>query len=131
MKLRVGIALLFAFSAPVAVIGQNPKLREPTPEQTEKTRRAVMKLLSEQMIPRVQMDKATIREAVEFFAQNSGRHFSLILKLGDEPNRHAPPLITIQRQNISAREFLGELCKQGELKWTIELYAIVIVPKPK
>jgi hypothetical protein len=160
MKLRVGLALLSVLIVPVALDGQNPSDPPSTAEQNEIARKAVMKKLSEFKFPKVEIGKASVREALEFFATKT--RFNMRAKFGDEGSGTDPPgagnaanipkpndlpldvpgvpvlkgaattRITIHRRNMSAREFLDEVCKQSGLQWVIEYPgAIVITPKPK
>jgi hypothetical protein len=158
MKLRVALALLSVLIVPAAVDGQDRSDPPPTAEQTESARRLVMKMLSECKLPKVEMEKCSVRDAIEFFATKI-RRFNILVKYGDEgvppfppaagnvaniPGLDDPPfgvpvarvtagpLITIHRRNMSAREFFDEVCQQSGMQWVIEYPGnIVITPKPK
>ena len=93
MKLPLALALLFAFSIPDVVNGQDPYGPPLTGERLESGRRRVTKTLSEDKIHRVELNKAPIREAVDFWIKETkkgGAGWNLVLKLGDEAGS-APP----------------------------------------
>ena len=119
-----------------------------------------MKKLSEQKLPKVEMDRMPLREALEFFCAKTRVNLVAKFVLEDEksdlnppvagdipkldvakipgvpgalPGKSPPqPLITIHRQNMPLNEFLDEFCQQSGLKWVIEYPGFVrIIPIPK
>lgn len=107
------------------------------------TERSVRSILNNLVIPVVDLDKATLEEAIDFLRQQmqeldpQQRSFSCIIKhpqisstdpLDPEVILPDRPPITIYEENISLTKSLHLICKEVNCRWEIAEHGIILTP---
>lgn len=120
--------LLGAFTAAV------PLSAGPAPGGTSDALRDKLKSI---VIPKLELDKATVAQTVAFLRQRSqeldpdGQGVNIILQLAPAPagGGTAAPTITLNLNRVPLGEVLRYVCMQADLKFAVENNAVIIADK--
>jgi len=106
---------------------------------------AIHKALRETVIPQVDIEYASVEDAIKVWASSSRDnhplHFNFAhtltypMNFSIQPRKQttstvAVPKVTVRRRNITSEQLLDEICRESNFIWTIMGKVIVIKPNP-